>query len=64
MKLFWLKPILILLNNPQSKANKEELLNAWMIKYAEKLKPELEIGIFRFLKEEDFVNWKRLPRAF
>ena len=41
--------------------NKKELLNAWMIKFAEKLKPELEIGTFRFLKEEDFIHWRRLP---
>jgi hypothetical protein len=41
--------------------NKKELLNVWMTKYAEKLKPELEIGTFRFLKNEDFLNWKKLP---
>lgn len=41
--------------------DKNELLNQWVIKYAEKLKPELEIGAFRFLKDEDFVNWKKLP---
>ena len=41
--------------------NKKELLNTWIIKYAEKLKPELEIGTFRFLRDEDFANWKKLP---
>lgn len=41
--------------------NKKELLNTWMARYEEKLKPDLEIGAFRFLKEEDFINWKRLP---
>lgn len=41
--------------------NKKELLNTWIIKYAEKLKPELEIGTFRFLRDNDFVNWKKLP---
>ncbi len=41
--------------------NKKELLTTWIIKYAEKLKPELEIGTFRFLRDNDFVNWKKLP---
>ncbi len=40
---------------------KKELLNTWIINYAEKLKPELEIGTFRFLRDNDFVNWKKLP---
>ena len=56
------KGFILKMNKDEYKlTNKEELLNAWMTKYAEKLKPELEIGTFRFLKEEDFVNWKRLP---
>lgn len=41
--------------------NKKELLNKWMEGYEQKLKPALLIGTFRFLKEEDFMNWKRLP---
>ena len=41
--------------------NKKELLTTWIIKYAEKLKPELEIGTFRFLRNNDFVNWKKVP---
>ena len=32
-----------------------------MAAYAERLKPALKIGTFRFLKEEDFTNWKKLP---
>lgn len=41
--------------------NKKDLLNTWIINYGERLKPELEIGTFRFLKQEDFLNWKNLP---
>lgn len=40
--------------------NREKLLNTWIAKYEEKLKPELEIGTFRFLKREDFLQWKNL----
>ena len=37
--------------------NCHQELQVKVIKYAEKLKPQLEIGTFRFLKEEDFVNF-------
>jgi len=40
--------------------NKKELLNKWMAAYEEKLKPTLRIGRFRFLKKDDFINWKRI----
>lgn len=40
--------------------NKKELLNAWMVQYAEKLQPELEIGRYRFLKANDFINWRNI----
>jgi hypothetical protein len=40
--------------------NHADLLHMWVVKYAEKLKPELEIGNFRFLNEEAFLNWKNL----
>lgn len=43
------------INNPKN------LIERWMIAYEEKLRPTLEIGTFRFLKEEDFLNWKKLP---
>ena len=56
------KGFILKMNKDEYKlTNKKDLLNTWMIKYEEKLKPELEIGTFRFLKEEDFVNWKKLP---
>ena len=56
------KGFILKMNKDEYKlTNKKDLLNTWMIKYAEKLKPELEIGTFRFLKKEDFANWKRLP---
>lgn len=52
---------LIALNKNEYKINnKRELLDKWIIAYAEKLKPALLIGRFRFLKEEDFLNWKSL----
>jgi hypothetical protein len=39
---------------------KKDLLEKWMVAYAEKLKPNLLIGTFKFLKEEDFYNWKAI----
>ena len=41
--------------------NKKELMNKWIGAYDQKLKPILKVGTFRFLKEEDFTNWKNLP---
>lgn len=40
--------------------NKNELLNKWMAAYNVTLKPTLLIGRFRFLKDGDFVNWKKV----
>ena len=40
---------------------KKELLEKWMTAYEDKLKPTLKVGSFRFVKEEDFANWKTLP---
>jgi hypothetical protein len=39
--------------------NKKELLEKWMTAYADKLKPSLKIGQFRFLNN-DFLDWKSL----
>jgi hypothetical protein len=41
--------------------NKKELLQRWMVAYEEKLKPALRVGRFRFLKEEEFTHWKKIP---
>lgn len=41
--------------------NKKELLSRWIIGYQQDLKPSLHIGTFRFLKPDDFLNWKQLP---
>ncbi len=55
------KGFLLKMNKNESRlTNKKELLNAWMIKYAEKLQPELEIGRYRFLKADDFINWRKI----
>lgn len=40
--------------------NKKELLDKWMAAYEERLKPALLTGTFRFLTEQDFLNWKNL----
>ncbi len=40
---------------------KKELLNKWMEAYKTKLKPALRIGTFKFLNQDGFANWKRLP---
>jgi hypothetical protein len=40
--------------------NEKELLGKWMAAYEERLKPALLMGTFRFLTENDFLNWKNL----
>ncbi len=40
--------------------NKKELMERWMVAYEEKLKPALKLGNFRFLKNEDFIQWKNI----
>jgi hypothetical protein len=52
---------LINLNVNQYKLiNKEELLERWMIAYEERLKPALFAGTFKFVKHEDFDQWKQI----
>ena len=52
----------IKLNKDQYKLiNKKSLLERWLTGYAEKLKPGLHIGNFRFVKYEEFLDWKALP---
>jgi hypothetical protein len=52
----------IKLNKDQYKViNKKSLLERWLTGYAEKLKPGLHIGNFRFVKDEEFLDWKALP---
>ena len=41
--------------------NKKELLDRWIIGYAERLKPTLELGTYRFVNNIDFAKWKQLP---
>lgn len=53
---------LLKLNEKQyTLSKKNELMQKWIVAYDERLKPALHIGTFRFLKNEDFNNWKRLP---
>ena len=40
--------------------NKPALLNKWVAAYDARLKPTLKLGTFRFLKAEEFNNWKNL----
>jgi hypothetical protein len=40
--------------------HRQALLERWVVGYEEKLKPSLKLGTFRFLKEEDMLNWKRI----
>jgi hypothetical protein len=52
---------LILINEKQYRLiNKKQLLEKWIPLYPQKLKPTLQIGKFRFLKIDDFTNWKNL----
>jgi len=41
--------------------NKKALLERWLAAYYTRLKPTLRIGRFRFLNQEEFNAWKRLP---
>jgi hypothetical protein len=52
-----------LTKNEYKLANKKDLLNKWIEAYAEKLKPAIRIGSFRFLNETDGNQWKdmKLP---
>jgi hypothetical protein len=40
--------------------NKKKLLEEWIIAYAETLKPTLYVAGFRFLKNEDLDEWKKV----
>ena len=40
--------------------NKKALIEKWMMAYEERLKPTLFMGKFKFMKPEDFVNWKEM----
>jgi hypothetical protein len=52
---------LLQINKQQYKIeNKKKLLETWVMEYEKRLKPTLTIGTFRFLKEDDFYNWKNL----
>lgn len=40
--------------------SKKDLLQKWIGAYGTRLKPHLLIGQFRFVRENDFINWKNL----
>ena len=40
--------------------NKDQLLQKWITAYAEKLKPALKVGNFRFNNPADFKGWKEI----
>jgi len=40
--------------------NKEALLEKWVGAYDERLKPTLHQGNYRFLNQDDFLNWRNL----
>ena len=53
---------ILALNNKQVKIkNTRQLLERWMVAYEEKLKPDLLIDRFRFLRDEERMNWKKFP---
>jgi hypothetical protein len=43
--------------------NRKEMFEKWMAAYEERLKPALLMGTFRFMKEEDIINWKNIQLA-
>ena len=52
---------LIKINNRKYKlTKKKELFEKWIMGYEDRLKPSLFMGTFKFVKLEDFVNWKQL----
>lgn len=52
---------LIKVGNKQYKLiNKKALLEKWIPAFAERLQPAIFMGTFRFLSDEDFLNWKSL----
>jgi hypothetical protein len=52
---------LVLLNKDEKLLNnKQALIDKWITAYIEKLKPSLKLGTFRFLKEDDFIHWKKI----
>ena len=40
--------------------NKKELLEKWVRAYADRLKPNLRTGTFRFINEQDYNKWDQL----
>jgi len=40
--------------------NKKALLEKWIAEYEKRLKPSLAMGRFRFLKEDDFYDWRQV----
>ncbi|MCA6361694.1 MAG: hypothetical protein IM638_01535 [Bacteroidetes bacterium] len=40
--------------------NKRDLLQKWVMQFEEKLKPTLHIGNFRFLRNDDYTQWKNI----
>lgn len=41
--------------------NRKALLNEWVVGFEEKLKPNLHIGNFRLLKNEEYAHWTQIP---
>lgn len=52
--------IINLNNNEYRLTNKKELIEKWVIAYEERLKPNIKIGTFRFLNDNDFGNWRNI----
>lgn len=43
--------------------NKKQLLEKWIAAYEQLLKPNIEVGTFRFINDHDHDNWRRIPLA-
>jgi hypothetical protein len=41
--------------------NKENLIRKWVEAYEYNLKPTLKIGTFRFVNDNDYLNWNTIP---
>jgi hypothetical protein len=46
--------------NEYTFTDQKKLLEKWMEAYDQKLKPDLEIGTFKFIKNDDFYKWKEI----
>lgn len=53
--------LLALTRDEYQLADRRKLLDRWIAEYEMRLKPVLACGTYRFLREDDFYEWKSVP---